>query len=93
MLIDDHKREESEKERSDLVVKAPSSAEARKNDATRETDAGLPVHSFQTLLRDLGALAKNRVRMVDTTAEFDMLTQSTPLQQRVFELLGVKTTT
>ena len=25
--------------------------------------------------------AKNRVRMVDTTAEFDMLTTSTPLQQ------------
>ena len=75
------------------MAKAPRSAEARNKDATRETDAGLPVHSFQTLLRDLGTLAKNRVRMVDTTAEFDMLTQSTPLQQRVFELLGVKTTT
>jgi hypothetical protein len=37
--------------------------------------------------------AKNRVRMVDTTTESDMLTQSTPLQQRVFELPGVKTTT
>ena len=93
VLFDDHKREEAEKERSNVVAKAPRSAEARKKDATRETDSGLPVHSFQTLLRDLGTLAKNRVRMVDTTAEFDMLTQSTPLQQRVFELLGVKTTT
>ena len=93
LLFDDHKREEAEKERTNIVAKAPRSAEARNKDATRETDAGLPVHSFQTLLRDLGTLAKNRVRMVDTTAEFDMLTQSTPLQQRVFELLGVKTTT
>lgn len=87
MLFDDHKREEAEKERSDVVAKAPRS------DATRETDAGLPVHRFQTLLRDLGALAKNRVRMVDTAEEFDMLTASTPLQQKVFELLGIKTTT
>jgi hypothetical protein len=37
--------------------------------------------------------AKNRVRMVDTTPEFDILTQSTPLQQRVFDLLGGNTTT
>ena len=27
----------------------------------RETDTGLPMHSFQTLLRVLGTLAKNRV--------------------------------
>jgi hypothetical protein len=49
----------------------------------RETDTGLPMHSFQTLLRVLGTLAKNPVRMVDTTAEFDILTASTPFQQRV----------
>ena len=28
--------------------------------------------------------------MVDTTAAFDMLTASTPFQQKVFELLGAK---
>jgi hypothetical protein len=55
LLSDDHKRESAEKERTNVVAKAPRSAEAR------ETDTGLPMHSFQTLLRDVGTLAKNRV--------------------------------
>jgi hypothetical protein len=56
----------------------------------RQTADGLPVHSFRTLLLDLATLAKNRVRVPDSQAEFDVLTQPTPLQKRVFDLLGLQ---
>ena len=62
----------------------------------KRTAAGEPVHSFQTLLQDLATLAKNRIRPSTTAAgsteraEFDMLTTPTRLQQRAFELLGIR---
>ena len=51
------------------------------------------MHSFQTLLADLGTLAKNRVRLVGSeNAEFYQLTEATPSQQHAFQLLGVSVT-
>jgi hypothetical protein len=50
----------------------------------------LPVHSFRTLLTDLATLAKNRVRVPGSPAEFDVLTQPTPLQKQAFDLLGLQ---
>jgi hypothetical protein len=38
----------------------------------------------------LVTLAKNRVRVPGSPAEFDMLTQPTPLQKRVFDLLDLQ---
>jgi hypothetical protein len=50
----------------------------------------LPVHSFRTLLADLGTLGKNRVRVRrESGSEFYELTQPTTLQQRALDLLGV----
>ena len=92
LLFDDHERDAAEQSRGSIVDKAPRSDAARSKDATKQTDDGTPVHSFRTLLNDLGTLAKNRVRMANSTAEFYMLTQATPLQQQVFELLGVRPT-
>jgi hypothetical protein len=46
------------------------------------------VHSFQTLLKGLATLTKNRLRMGGGAA-FEQLTSPTPLQQRALELLGV----
>ena len=40
---------------------APRSDAARAKDKTKQTEEGFPVHSFRTLLADLGTLAKNRV--------------------------------
>lgn len=49
------------------------------------------MHSLRTLLDDLATVAKNRVRpKAVELPEFDKLTQPTPLQQRAFDLLGVK---
>ncbi|MXW36633.1 MAG: hypothetical protein F4X11_26730 [Acidobacteria bacterium] len=49
----------------------------------------LPVHSFRTLLTDLGTLAANTMQVADSEATFTLQTQPTLLQQRCFELLGV----
>jgi hypothetical protein len=55
---------------------------------TRRTSDDLPVHSFQTLLKDLSTLTKNRVRVGGGVA-FDQLACPTPIQQRALDLLEV----
>ena len=54
------------------------------------------MHSFQTLLKDLATLTKNRVRFLmkesKSAATTDMLAQPTPLQQQAFTLLGLTPT-
>jgi hypothetical protein len=90
ILCDDHERELAERGRASIVARAPRSQAARQKDKTRQTANGLPVHSFQTLLADLATLAKNRVRLPGSQAEFDVLKQPTPLQKRVFDQLGLQ---
>ena len=90
ILFDDHERAEAEASRGSIVSRAPRSQAARAKDETRWTKDGIPVHSFRTLLADLGTLAKNRVRVAGIPdSEIDLLTQPTPLQARAFDLLGV----
>jgi hypothetical protein len=87
LLFEDHEREAA---RTSIVQPAPRSGAARAKDKTKQTADGLPVHSFRTLLADLGTLAKNRVRLEgETGSEFYELTQPTPFQQRALELLNV----
>jgi hypothetical protein len=47
----------------------------------------MPVHSFQTLWKDLATLTKNEVRVGERTLQ--MLATPTPVQQRALELLKV----
>ena len=49
----------------------------------------MPVHSFQTLLRDLATLTSNEVRIGEQTLQ--MLATPTPVQQRALQLLQVST--
>jgi hypothetical protein len=80
-------------ERDDPVASAPRAAEAARKEQTRLTREGFPVHSFRTLLADMGAIVKNRVRPLGTAAgqaTFDMTTQPSPLQARAFALLGLQ---
>jgi transposase len=90
LLFDDHERDEAEATRDSIVQPAPRSVAARAKDKTKQTEDGLPVHSFRTLLADLGTLAKNSVRVQgESGSAFYELTQPTPLQQRALELLGI----
>lgn len=89
ILFDDHERQSAQAQRPSIVAPAPRSDAAKHKDATKRTDDDYPVHSFRTLLNDLGTLTKNRVRLPDQPgSEFYLLSQPTALQQRVFDLLG-----
>jgi transposase len=90
ILFDDHDRESAQAERKNIVAPSPRSAAARNKDHTKETEDGFSVHSFRTLLADLGTLCKNRIRIADDSAnEFYMVTKPTDEQRRILALLSV----
>jgi transposase len=90
LLFDDHERELAEETRESIVAKAPRSEAARRKESKRRTSDGLPVQSFQCLLKDLATLCKNRVCWESSPdAQFDQLTLPTDLQRRAFNLLGL----
>ena len=57
-------------------------------EATLRTAVGLLVQSFQDLLKDLATLNRTKVHLESSGAEFEKLTEATPLQRRVFERLS-----
>lgn len=90
LLFDDHEREAAEATRESIVSPAPRSEAAKRKEQERRTAEGLPVQSFQCLLKDLATLCKNRVRWTSRPdVEFLRVTLPTPLQRHAFELLGL----
>ena len=76
--------------RASIVAKAERSDVANRKQTTGRTADGLPVHSFQTLLADLGTYC--RIQATTALNEkylFTLHTRPTPIQQRAFELLGI----
>ena len=53
ILFDDHDKAAAESRRQSAVAKAERSEAANRKAATKRTHDNLPVHSFQSLLRDL----------------------------------------
>ena len=91
LLFDDHDPAGAQAQRRSPVAPAERSPAARRKARRKKTDDGLPVHSFQTLLEDLGTICINHIApTLPNIPAFDILTQPTPLQQRAFDLLGVK---
>jgi Transposase DDE domain len=93
MLFDDHDRAAAEAARTSPVAKAKVSKAAQRKASTQRVDAGdgetQPVHSFRTLLADLGTLTRNTVcfggqKMLTVQAT------ATPVQRRALNLLGVE---
>lgn len=89
ILFEDDEKEAAARLRRSIVAPAVRSSAAKQKDASKRTDDDYPVHSFQTLLADLATLAKNRVRVQESEAEFYELTEATSTQQRALNLLGV----
>jgi len=89
MLFDDHDRAAGEALRSSPVAKAQSSPAAKRKAKTKRTDDGLPVHSFRTMLADLATLTRNTVRMAGART-IVLLATPTQIQQRAFDLLGIR---
>src|SRR5262249_39822716 len=90
LLFDVHERDEAEMTRASIVRPAPQSEASLAKGKSQRTEDGIPVHSFRTVLDDLGPLAKNRVRIRgESGSEFYELTNATAVQQRALDLLGV----
>jgi hypothetical protein len=89
LLFDDDDKAAGEARRTSVVAPAQRSPRAQRKAQTKQTDEGMPVHSFQTLLDDLATVTKNRVRFVQSNTETILVTKPTPLQQRALDLLQV----
>lgn len=90
MLFDDDDPQGAEALRTSPVQSAQRSADAQRKAHSKRTSNGQPVHSLQTLLRDLATLSKHRIQpTLDGMPPFDRTTRPTPLQQQAFDLLEV----
>ena len=91
LLFDDEDPAGAEAQRTSVVAPARVSDSARRKARTKRTGEGCPVHSFQSLLRDLATVTKNRVAPRLPGAEpFDVLARPTELQRKALRLLGVR---
>jgi transposase len=90
LLFDDEELEEDRWTR-DPVSPAKPSESARRKKSKRKTDDGEPIHSFETLLAELGTRTRNqcRTKSVPDSPPFITLTDPTPLQEKVLRLLGL----
>jgi len=76
--------------RHSIVAPAQRSPAAAHKARTKRTEDNMPVHSFQTLLKDLATIVKNTIQPRPHTPTFEKVTRPTPLQQRALDLLRVK---
>jgi transposase len=91
MLFDDTDKEAAEAQRRSVVAQAQRSKSAIKKQTTGLTEDGLSVHSFRSLLDDLATLARNTITTAITPHyPITVLTRPTPVQQKAFDLLGIK---
>jgi hypothetical protein len=95
ILFDDDDPAAAQAARASVVAPARRSPQAQAKAATGRNADDLPVHSFQTLLRDLATLTLNRVRSsaADGAPEFELLAIPTVVQRRALDLLGVRVST
>jgi hypothetical protein len=91
MLYDDTDKDIAETLRPSVVAKAQRSPAALAKQSYGTTPDGLPVHSFQSLLADLGTLAQNTITTaLNPRHELVLYTRPTAVQQKAFDLLGLK---
>jgi transposase len=80
-------------ERASIVAPAQSSPAALRKRASKVTADGGPLHSFQTLLRDLATCTLNEMTTTLNDAyRFTLVATPTPVQAQAFRLLDVDPT-
>jgi hypothetical protein len=90
LLFTDDDKPAARSSRPSPVAPATRSPRARAKAATKHTPGDLPVHSFATLLADLGTICLNTIAPADPALPgFRLVTTPTALQRQAFELLGV----
>ena len=70
LLFDDHDPAAAEQQRRSVVEPAKRSPAARAKAGRKRTEDDLPVHSFRTLLTDLGTLTANTMQVSEDGATF-----------------------
>jgi len=90
ILFDDHDPAGAKAQRNSIVAPAKRSPAALRKASTKRTADGLPVHSFRTLLADLGTFTRNLMVIADSPeTSFILYPEATPVQAKAFELLDV----
>ena len=90
MLFTDDDKPAASAARTSPVAPATRSPRALAKAATKHALGDLPVHSFATLLADLGTICLNTSAPADPALPgFRLVTTPTPLQRHALELLGV----
>ncbi|MEW6496589.1 MAG: IS1634 family transposase [Cyanobacteriota bacterium] len=91
LLFDDEKVTVEPEKTSSVVAPSKRSKKARAKAATKKTLEKLPVHSFRTMIADLGSIVKNKFQSngLEASLTFEKITQPTVLQQKAMELLDV----
>ena len=91
LLFDDEDKQEAQKMRTSVVAQAKRSANAKNKAAAKRTEDDYPVHSFQTLLKDLATITKNRIQPnLSGSPTFDKTTVPTRTQDRAIKLLELR---
>jgi hypothetical protein len=90
ILFDDDDPMAAAGERASIVAAAQPSPAALRKRAGKLTPEGGPVHSFQSLLRDLATCTLNwMTTTLNQAYSFPLVTTPTSVQSRAFALLGV----
>ena len=88
ILFDDH--EPAQVERVSPVAPAQPSQSAETKRASKLTPQGLPVHSFQTLLRDLATCTLNQTTIaLAKPIAANLVARPTTVQANAFDLLAI----
>ena len=90
LLYQDDDPQGAAQRRSSPVAKGVVSKKAERKMATHRTEEGFPVHSFRTLLADLGTMTLNLVQPPGSSETVPVVAKPTVIQERAFELLGVR---
>jgi hypothetical protein len=90
LLFTEDDKQAAQAARTGPVAPATRSPQALAKAATKKTPGDLPVHSFGTLLADLGTICLNTIAPADPALPgFRLVTTPTALQRQAFDLLGV----
>ena len=74
--------------REDPVAPAVRSQAAKTKTNNRTSTTGLPLHTYQDLLNHLATLTRNDIQYGSNGPVIPTLAEPTPVQRRVFDLLG-----
>jgi hypothetical protein len=92
LLFEEEERSE-ERKRRDPILPAKPSASVQRKKRSHQTMDGLPVHSFESLMKDLASRArvtyvlKSEKSEEKTNLTFRQVPEPTPLQARAYELV------